>query len=112
MHEAGQEPWLVTRGKTHTGLIRQRNEDAFLELPDAGLWAVADGMGGHACGDYASRTLVQALRELATECVGEVLLERLPGTVARVNEQLLAGGAALGSRTGHWYHAGGTVARG
>jgi protein phosphatase len=33
-------------------------------LPERGIWAVADGMGGHAVGDFASRAIVQALSSL------------------------------------------------
>ena len=46
------------------GLVRRTNEDACLDAPERGLWAVADGMGGHACGDIASAMIVEALSKL------------------------------------------------
>lgn len=39
---------------THPGLLRDNNEDTYLCLPEAGLWLVADGMGGHEAGEVAS----------------------------------------------------------
>lgn len=42
---------------THRGAVREHNEDAFVELPDSGLWLVADGMGGHRAGDVASQLI-------------------------------------------------------
>ena len=47
--------------KSHVGRKRRVNEDAFISSSERGLWAVADGMGGRARGDYASGVVVEAL---------------------------------------------------
>jgi PPM family protein phosphatase len=50
-------------GLTHVGRQRQHNEDAFLVENDARLFLVADGMGGHAAGEIASRIAVDSISE-------------------------------------------------
>lgn len=46
--------------RSHAGRVRQLNEDAFFNSAEQGLWAVADGMGGLARGDYASGVVAEA----------------------------------------------------
>jgi len=50
-------------GLTHVGRQRQHNEDSYLVAGDARLFLVADGMGGHAAGEIASRIAVDSISE-------------------------------------------------
>ena len=52
---------IAQAGQTDTGRVRSANEDALISRPEAELWAVADGMGGHANGQWASQALASAL---------------------------------------------------
>jgi len=81
--------WM-SAARSDAGLVREINEDACLDQPAKGLWAVADGMGGHALGDFASRMVVEALDRLAPP---DSVLEFVAAAVQRlqdVNRQLRA----------------------
>src|SRR6266852_1015062 len=54
---------IETAGCTHVGMKRNHNEDSYLLLPEEGLVVVADGMGGHASGEIASKIAIEELAE-------------------------------------------------
>jgi PPM family protein phosphatase len=84
---------------TDRGRRRRRNEDAYLAAPAARLFAVADGMGGHAAGDVASRIAVDVLAaEFAPPPSPRIrhptLTRRLLRAFAAVNDAILAHAAS------------------
>jgi serine/threonine protein phosphatase Stp1 len=67
--------WAVS----HEGAKRKHNEDAYVDRPDLGVWAVADGAGGHQAGEVASGMIAEALEAIpsglsASELLAEVRL--------------------------------------
>ncbi|CAG4897494.1 PP2C family protein-serine/threonine phosphatase [Paraburkholderia saeva] len=55
----------TSSARSDVGRVREINEDACLDQSGLGRWAVADGMGGHAVGDLASRLVIETLSQLA-----------------------------------------------
>ncbi len=76
------------------GVQHPSNVDAYLDLPELGLWIVADGMGGHEDGGVASNAIVETMRRLAvpTDSLGE-LVALVEEGLHRVNAALWHAGA-------------------
>jgi serine/threonine protein phosphatase Stp1 len=82
---------------THAGTANRLNEDAFVNRPDLGLWAVADGAGGHESGEVASAEVAGLLQTIdAGLSAAEMLVEvrsRLEAAHARLHAEASRYGA-------------------
>ena len=79
---------MPTALKTHCGLIRSQNEDAAWFDDRTGLYAVADGMGGHLAGEVASAMAIQAVLKLSESGIAPSV-HALRSMVENLNEDIL-----------------------
>ena len=73
---------------THSGNVRQYNEDACLILENPALWVVADGMGGHEAGDVASNLIMQELKQTTSTSDLTSFINNVDDTLISVNQTL------------------------
>ena len=89
MSESKQLRW-TSRAISHMGVVRKNNEDSYLHRPDIGMWAVADGMGGHSAGDVASQTVVECLGQVPANGSLSAMVDVTEDKLLEANRRLLA----------------------
>jgi protein phosphatase/serine/threonine-protein phosphatase Stp1 len=87
---------LVSTHCSHPGAVRTRNEDTCVALDAVGVWAVADGAGGHGAGDVASAAVAEALALLPPHLTAAELLAQVRLRLTAVHGELQARAAAAG----------------
>lgn len=91
---------VTTAGRTHPGLVRKANEDDWVARPEIGLWAVADGMGGHERGDVASAAIIAALARLEASANARAHLRAVEAALQAAHAEIQALAAQTGATCG------------
>lgn len=90
---------IETGAATNTGCVRDHNEDSFFTGPHAGVWVVADGMGGHDAGDFASQTITGEMESLGFAISAGDLQARFMERLGRAHQRIREHSASLGGTT-------------
>ncbi len=88
--------------KTDVGLVRKVNEDSMISVPELGVFLVADGMGGHAGGDFASQCIVARIGQIDQNLPSGEVMKAMRSAILEAHYEILAeaerrGGGTIGS---------------
>lgn len=84
---------------THVGHVRKVNEDSIAALPEQNIWVVADGMGGHSAGDFASQTVVDRVEAIEPGLPPRERMQALRGALEAAHAEIRAEGERRGGIT-------------
>jgi serine/threonine protein phosphatase PrpC len=90
---------------THVGNVRSENEDSHFGSAEAGVWLVADGMGGHSNGRFAAQTIAETLRDTEVPGTIEQACEAVADSVHQANARIFAKALEVGSQVGSTFVA-------
>ncbi|MCP9455138.1 MAG: protein phosphatase 2C domain-containing protein [Nitrospira sp.] len=88
-------------GRSDIGLVRSSNQDAYVLMDHFGLWAVADGMGGHTGGDIAAQTAIDSIKTRIEASVESLQQDSLQDPVAFLSDLLHHAHTAILERVHH-----------
>jgi type VI secretion system protein ImpM len=91
--EDSNPPRFRSASASDVGRVRPINQDSLLERTEVGLWAVADGLGGHSHGEVASRMVCDALADFVPESGFEQMIEDAVARLHQVNDHLVRAAA-------------------
>jgi serine/threonine protein phosphatase PrpC len=89
---------LTSTGSSDQGRVRERNEDSFLCLPRQNLWVVADGMGGHDAGDFASQTITRQAAKFTSQATLDSSILLLEENIIHSNELIREKSSKMGEQ--------------
>lgn len=91
---------IESDARTHEGRVREHNEDSYCAREPNGLWAVADGMGGHEGGEWASAKIVEKLDALELPRDLEASCALVKDAIERANRAILLEAQRRGRQMG------------
>jgi serine/threonine protein phosphatase Stp1 len=91
---------IESAARTHEGCVRDHNEDSYCAREPQGLWAVADGMGGHEGGEWASAKLVEELDGIEVPKDFDAARELVADAIRRANRAILVEARNRGRQMG------------
>jgi serine/threonine protein phosphatase PrpC len=81
--------YVVSHSLTNNGCKRLHNEDSYYGSNEKGIWVVADGMGGHNAGDFASQSLMQSVQSVEPSNDINLTAKNIEAIVQDINLELI-----------------------